>query len=489
MTKKNDEFRKEALEHSPPDLGIFEIFRSLGYKIEDAIADLIDNSIAAEATKIKIEYEFDNGNPYLKIEDNGFGMHEANLKDAMIFGKSDKDRTRVLDLGRFGLGLKSASFSQCSRFTVVSKVVKGSSVLRCWDSDVIRNSGWFVSKEKANSTNKSGLEFEKGAKHGTIVLWEKLDRLFGDAKPDVNQFSSVFANIGKKLGLVFHRYIEEALINNSKLKLEVNGVDVIARNPFNFSRHNSINQFGIEKLEGGKIIIEPFLIPDFDDLNKDEIKNAEREGGLLTNQGIYLYRNKRLIVPGSWLDTGIISSEGTKSVRIKIDIIPEFDIEWKINVIKNTAGIPVNYRSTISKIISSTNNAAKDNISKKKRKIKRPQEKKGDIKNLWIEKTDLKRMALYQIDFEHPMVVEFFQYFVKTNQKEASLQFKLILELIQSNLPISKIISSKDDDILSEDIKIVENKRAIITFEKFLIKGMKSEKQIKLIINKILEND
>src|SRR5690554_327966 len=151
-------------------------YRSFGYNLSTAIADIIDNSISANANEIRLEYKWEGQNSFISISDNGTGMNIDELVLAMTPGSKDPDEERSEnDLGRFGMGLKTASFSQCKRLTCITKKENFATIKRCWDIDYINQENeWqlldYVSDEKF-------IDAINNQKSGTLILWEKLDRI------------------------------------------------------------------------------------------------------------------------------------------------------------------------------------------------------------------------------------------------------------------------------------------------------------------------
>lgn len=132
----------------PVAASLAQSLRGLGYSLESAIADLLDNSISAGATNVWLTFEWSGSESVIMVEDNGFGMSEVRLVEAMRLGCMGPSAARQEDdLGRFGLGLKTASLSQCRRFTVCSWDKTGRHATRCWDLDVIeKHNDWLVLK-------------------------------------------------------------------------------------------------------------------------------------------------------------------------------------------------------------------------------------------------------------------------------------------------------------------------------------------------------
>ena len=137
----------EYLDLSPSPSALMESLRDIGYSMETAIADIIDNSITAKAKSINIRFSYNSGKHWLAIIDNGRGMSQSELYNAMRFGSSHPHAPRSADdLGRFGLGLKTATLSQCRILTVLCKQ-KGEINCCEWDMNRIlssENPGWTI---------------------------------------------------------------------------------------------------------------------------------------------------------------------------------------------------------------------------------------------------------------------------------------------------------------------------------------------------------
>ena len=224
----------ETVQLNPEPSILIESLRDIGYSFNSALADIVDNSITANATKVWIQAipddEFRIG-----IIDNGTGLSKSDLKQAMRLGSTDPRQERSInDLGRFGLGLKTASFSQCRRLTVVSRnneEIAGYT----WDLDyVVEKNAWNVIER--DDLNKIPFVNELG-ETGTLVLWEKLDRLTGSRGSGKVDYARIISEAQDYLSLVFHRYItgEKDL---RRISLRVNNLELEPIDPFN-SKNNA----------------------------------------------------------------------------------------------------------------------------------------------------------------------------------------------------------------------------------------------------------
>ena len=301
-----------AEEVPPPASAMIESMRAYGYSTPMAIADLIDNSIFAGATRVWLSFHWSGADSFISIADNGRGMSEEQLVSAMKLGSQNPLEVRPeKDLGRFGLGLKTSSFSQCRRMSVFSLMSDKSSV-RQWDLDFIYeqakngNDKWLLQKAVSEKTRER-LNFMDNVSSGTIVLWEIMDRItphginVSDEKSKKN-FLNVIKNTEEYLAMIFHRYLDDIAHN---FKIFINGTKEDNRikswNPF--LAHPATTQTPEETItvNNNKITVKGFVLPHKDRLGEDEYKRAAGPKGWNSQQGFYLYRNKRLLVAGSWL--------------------------------------------------------------------------------------------------------------------------------------------------------------------------------------------
>ena len=272
-------------------------YRSFGYNLPTAIADIVDNSISALADKICIEYKWLGRDSYIIISDNGKGMNRDELVLAMTPGSKDPEAQRdEKDLGRFGMGLKTASFSQCKRLTCVTKQLNYATIKRCWDIDFINSENeWQLLDE---ISDESFIERIDNQKSGTLILWEKLDRIVGEADIDNERVKSSFYSemiaVKKHLSLVFHKFIE-----NKKIKIFFQNEEIEATNPFLLNLTPK-PQMGLPEVFDG-VEITYFILPHMSELGKEDYEKSGGSLGWFENQGFYIYRGDRLLVAGDWL--------------------------------------------------------------------------------------------------------------------------------------------------------------------------------------------
>lgn len=316
--------------------------RDIGYSLDIAIADILDNSITAKAKNIRI-YCKNEENIKFEILDDGIGMTELELVEAMRLGsKNPLEKREKNDLGRFGLGLKTASFSQCKKLTVFTKK-DGIISNKQWDLKYIEEKDEWILKTLISYDEYEQVQELKKMISGTLVIWEEIDRF---TKKDI---SENIIKLRNHLALVFHRFLEKRWF-----KIYFNENEIKAFNPFNI-RNDATQELPKEKIKirNDEIIIQPFILPHHSKLSKEEYENFATGDGYLKSQGFYLYRANRLLIHGTWFGLHKIS-DAHKLVRIQIDIPNNSDADWGIDVKKSTAKpadyIKENLKRTISQI-------------------------------------------------------------------------------------------------------------------------------------------
>ena len=327
---------------------LVESTRSIGYSFETAVADIIDNSISKHADIINVF--FDSYEPmYLEVLDNGTGMDSDELIEAMKYGsKSSIDERDEDDLGRFGLGLKMASLSQCRKLTVVSK--KNNKISGAvWDLDhIIETNNWELILLDDNEIQQiKYINKLNGYEHGTIVLWEHFDRITKETGEHSKIFDNKITITRAHVSLVFHRFLSET----NKISIFFNNDPVLPTDPF-FSSHQATQKLEEEtkNIDGNIIKIRPYILPYISKLTIEEQKEILGKDGIRLNQGFYVYRNKRLIIWGTWFRMTTYH-ELKQLTRIRIDIPNTMDYLWEIDIKKSTASLPESIKLELKNIV------------------------------------------------------------------------------------------------------------------------------------------
>lgn len=412
----------------PDASSMIETLRAVGYSIESAIADVIDNSISAGAKNIWIDFEWKGASTWLSIKDDGCGMNNDELIQAMRPGsKNPLSERNSNDLGRFGMGLKTASFSQARKLTVLSKKENQSIVYWTWDFDFVTHSkSWELIKYLPSEKFKSELETLPS---GTVVIWNDIDRLvkdFNEAdKRALDKFLEVMEQVKKHLSMVFHRFIE-----SKKIEIYFNGRVVQSWNPF-MANEIATQIFPKEKIQNGKIEIEGFVLPHKSKISEEQYKNAEGTKGWNEQQGFYIYRNDRLLLAGDWL--GLFrKEEHYKLTRIQIDIPNSVDAEWQIDIKKSTARPPLILKEQIKAYALNVRSRAVEVYRHRGKNVNLYTTQK--FVPLWI---DHKRgdKWFYKINREHPLV-DRIKIEAKTNPEKA---IDSLIRYIEETIPTKSI--------------------------------------------------
>jgi hypothetical protein len=343
---------------------MLESLRGLGYATPTAVADLVDNSIAAKSSQVAIHLEWAGPESWLRIIDDGHGMNDAALEGGMRLGARDPRADRAVnDLGRFGLGLKTASFSQARRLTVASKQNGGSIVCLRWDLDLIGQEAgaeWPLFEGPAQGSEHLFAPLHD-MEHGTVVLLENLDRIVTDGFA-ANDMIELADRVEAHLAMTFHRLLEGKL---PELRVLLNGRQIKPWDPYLTGHPGKALESSVYRiLHTTGVTVQCHILPHRDMLKTTEQESAAGPGGWTQQEGFYVYRNRRLLLAGGWLGLGDGGKpwprdEAHRLARIRLDIPNSADAEWKINVLKSTASPPVRLRSQLHRLASQTRDTAR----------------------------------------------------------------------------------------------------------------------------------
>jgi hypothetical protein len=418
----------------PKASAMIEALRGLGYSTATALADVIDNSVAARATRVNLGFHWEEGYSRITVLDDGCGMDDSELESAMRLGeRSPLDGRASHDLGRFGLGLKTASFSQCRCLTVTSRKNDLTSCLR-WDLDVLANSvddGWHLLEGPAPGS-EGHLAPLGLLRSGTLVLWERLDRIVtaGFLEQD---FLDLVDIVERHLAMVFHRFLEGP---NPKLRVSINGRQVRPWDPFLLSHSMTWTSPVVPLGAEPKLVkLQCHVLPHKDHLDASTAVSAGGPDGWTAQQGFYVYRNSRLLVAGSWLGLGQGRSwtkeEAHRLARIRLDLPNTVDDEWKIDIRKSTARPPAVLRSQLTKLAEDTRRRARDVFAHRGRGIPNPAS--GPVAQAWRPERFQGGMR-YRIDESHPAVRA-----VLDEVGSLLPQVKAMLRVIEETVPVQRI--------------------------------------------------
>lgn len=425
---ENSQAATREVDATPYASALVEGHRDFGYSLETALADIVDNSISSSARSVEVIADTAAEEPWIAIADDGCGMTESQLVEAMRLGSKNPTDTRPAeDLGRFGLGLKSASFSQCRSLTVLTRR-NGVTACARWDLDRIAKRNDWALEIIDNAEDVAGHDLLHGV--GTVVVWQKLDRLTGGylhqkAKRSAHMNSEI-ALAERHLRLVFHRFLEGS---NPKLKLSLNRRLLPPIDPM-ASSHSSTQKDPEEtlRLKQGDVRIRCHTLPHHKRMTRDAWEEVGGPEGHLKSQGLYVYRENRLIIAGGWLGLAR-QTELTKLCRIAVDIPNTMDAEWKIDVKKASAQLPPVVRERLKKVVDRFVGTSKRTYQSKGRRL--VDEAQFPIWNR-IRKDG---QITFRPNLQHPV----FLAFQKQLPEHLHEGFERCLRLVGSGLPVESL--------------------------------------------------
>jgi Histidine kinase-, DNA gyrase B-, and HSP90-like ATPase len=409
--------------------------RAIGYSFETALADIIDNSIAAGASIVDIRFSpYDP--PYIAVLDDGDGMSASELFEAMRHGSRSPRAARVdRDLGRFGLGLKTASLSQCRRMTVVS-IRDGQLSGAEWDLDeVARLQDWALlelDEVDIHAVPHAEELIERGS--GTLVVWRNLDRALAGESSPIKGLQDRIDRTREHVALVFHRYLEGPA---NELGIAINRESVRPIDPFLRTRkgRQALPPEAFQ-IEGHVVSIEAHILPHVSKLTAQEIALAGGEEGLRRNQGFYVYRNRRLITWGTWFRLAK-QEEMTKLARVIVDLPNALDHLWSLDIKKSTAHPPEQVRRGLSQIV--------DRIADRSRRVYTFRGNKGwqpDVVPAWRRLELRDGRFRYELNRDHDL----FNALRQQTPETTGPLLERFVQMIEESFPFESVYSDMASD-------------------------------------------
>lgn len=476
----------------PKASSILGSLRSIGYDLQTALADIIDNSISAEARKIEIVNndlaEIYPALDWIAIVDNGKGMTIEKMVNAFILGGDGIESFREeLDLGRFGLGLKTASFSQCRKLTVISKTKSTKIESLVFDLDyIIRNNNkWeaytvdavqpILDRVKSRMLNQD--IFDKDS--WTLVLWENPDKIL---VPSLKMFYSELEKVSNHFALIFHKYEKNLEIRLNKSKIEF-------WNPYQTALSSENKTYTFDP-EGNIYYVRTHVLKhnsEFSNLN--EYQAQSKIGTFNQNQGFFVYRKNRLIYKGSWL--GLYNKEHHYILaRVEINLSNSLisDAAWSVDISKSSVVIPAFAIDDLFNECNQVRSAANDTFRYHggiKKHVIRKKKSIDDIQPIWnFESKGYKDGVKdhYLLNKNHPIIKNYTNSLLDdTSKKEHFLQ---ILKFIENYLPIDNIFARKANQDIEQpkqdNIEMFEEFKSIFNI---YLKSMNNEKAYETLIN------
>lgn len=421
------------IEKQPPAKTLITGIRAIGYNFSTAVADIIDNSISAQANRIDVISDVSDNKAFAEFLDNGVGMTYGELENAMLLGSNrDGREDSEVELGRFGLGLKSASLSQCRVFTVVSKIRDELNAI-AFDLNLIESENkwnlWVLDNDEISIIPNIDKLLDYSS--GTLVVWCEFDKIQGSAKNFEDSFRDAIAEAKRHVELVFHRFYATHEMFFNFRRIEKRDPFLCGSTPRQQTGHTER-----PKVHGQVISVTPYSLPYWNTITDEEKALLGYPKSLHDDQGFYLYRNKRLISWGSWLRMGL-KSEQNKLARIQVDIPSSLDSIWMLDVKKSSARIPDVIREQLRASV-------KDSFVRSRKAVRFPGLKEQRAENpVWIRTINMhEKTALYSINRDNPLVVELFD---NLGQGEAKL-LEILLSQIETSLPKHSIWNDHTDE-------------------------------------------
>lgn len=457
--------------------------RSVGYKEEMAIADIIDNCIAAHASEIHVDFIWNAENSLIAIYDNGDGMDRSSLITSMKIGSADPlDKRLTDDLGRFGMGMKTASFSMGKRLRVFTKNETQMSTA-CWDLDYIESQHdgkWSLLVDDIDPTTiYADYPAFSTFQTGTLILIDSLDRMIDPSElaKSKKSFYKTTERVRNHVGMIFHRFIEE-----DDLKIYFKEDRVPAWDPFILS-NNATQELGEEEyFDGDKyVLVQPYVLPHKTKYASEaDYEAAAGPKGWSAQQGVYVYRNRRLLVYGTWFDF-IKKETAFNLARIKLDMSSDQDYDWKIDIKKSVATPPLYMRDILERAITVCTIQSAKVFNSRGVYSKNPGSQ--DLSYVWEQRKNRFGTYMFFLNKKHPMLNRVLQQLDDEGQKD----LKSYLALIEGYSPsaqsgLTDFMSSKTKTANNDDsAKQADLAEAKMYIKKFLANGFEKEEVERII--------
>lgn len=343
---------------------LVDIFTSMDYSIGQAVCDLIDNCVDADATEVSVEFNYnDRGKRYLIVRDNGSGIRLADIDEAMSLGA--ERAYYEANLGKFGIGLKLSSLSQAEEVTLLSRDPDTKHLgCRRISAQHIRDVDRLELLHDPQDTDFARRAQKLVGNSGTVVLWENMDkfRLAFGKKSVVEAHLKGVANLREFISLVFHRFLADQVQDRKRLKIQVNNQRLSPLDPF--AENETHDVYGTivatepvaTSADGTTPDLEVgmFILPHSSRMSSDELR--KRMGAICSAneaQGLYFYRNCRLISIGGWECLSKSQDEHQKLAKVAIDVPIELDEMFRLNPTKTAYKPPVDFVEALQALLSS----------------------------------------------------------------------------------------------------------------------------------------
>jgi hypothetical protein len=471
------------IENPPFADSLVDSMRFIGYSFQSALCDIIDNSISAKANHIDIDFSSDPKDIYLAVIDDGIGMDRDQLYDAMKYGSGNPNLKRDKeDLGRYWMGLKTASLSQCRKLTVISKK-DGIYSAFSWDLDIIQKTRkWtiveFLPNEISSLKDSARLSSYNS---GTVVVWQNFDVIARSSKTGelYDNISNELSKAVVRISLVFHRFMQSV---TEKVTITNNRREIKPLIPFleyhKRTEPKAVSQIDVLDENGQKqiITIQPYILPYQKDLTEEDIENLGGIENLNSMQGFYVYRADRLIIYGTWFGMEH-KSELAKYSRIKVDIPNTLDSICSIDIKKETAVLPAMVRNKLVRVVSESFSLCKKKYTHRSLIVN------SASKGLWEEAENRDNRTVFRINRESPLIE-------KLRKSLDDAQFAKVEELLfmlEETIPVVDIVVASSSNKVAQERSEEEKSKMINLAKSFrdsLVQiGTPKEEATKKVLN------
>lgn len=453
----NSEIEKVVIK--PPASALIQSLRSIGYSFNSAVADIVDNSIAAKATKVEIIVDFNEKGFHVSISDNGDGMTRKELIDAMSLGsKNPLEQRRIDDLGRFGMGLKTASFSQAKILSCITSK-NGVCLGAEWDLDKVIDD-WSIQLFDSGQCKELFPEYHKPNYDGTTIIWKNCDRVIENLEnPEMieHRVGNLILDLREHLALIFHKFIDSK--KGFPVDILLNGSRIQGKDPFCRSTKNKSSIASTllldEKLnlDQGSIEVKGYTLPHPSKIKSKALqRKISIDGDYFNGQGFYVYRANRLLAWGSWFRI-LPKNESNKLGRVELNIPNTMDELWRLDIKKSTVELPTEIRAQIKEKIKVLGVKSRKTFTRRS-KLKNP-----GSSPIWLRCIANEGKSIsYKVDRSNELVKK-----IKGKSNSDPKVIEALLSLIEIGLPLRLIENDLASDFnlgrfegeeISEEIKL-----------------------------------
>jgi hypothetical protein len=435
------------VDQSPDPKSHIKTLARIGYTLNSAVADVIDNSITAGASYINIYAPPGLEDSLISILDDGCGMDLEELTQNMRIGCKDPSEDRLEgDLGRFGSGMKTASFSQARQLTVITRKRGQPRIAARWDIDTIEDTNsWSLEVFEGDEVNHiEGISTEFPTENGTQIIWRKLTCIEkgSHALDHDSELAAKLSELKSYIALHFHRFMsgnDMRIFRLNKSKIDL--IDPFVEGAPGYQEGPSAKM----RCKGGHILIKTHVLPHIKNMDSELLEKLGGSDGISENQGLYLYREKRLISAGGWLGMARSSQLGALA-RVQVDIPSSLDNDWSTDVKKASLQMPPRVKRDLKKFMA-------DPVKRSKR-VYNYRGKVETANKFWkICEDENTKTITYQIDPDNFLLVSLAQ---KCDREERGILVDYLKQLA-GTLPINHIyekMSERPKDVSQEEMNM-----------------------------------